>query len=69
MVILGVVDDLYPNPRPPPPPLLQASGLALPGSDLDVVILGVVDDLERPAEGFSTGQRKRRDSSRMTHLA
>ncbi len=31
----------------------QASGLALPGSDIDVVILGVVEDLATPAEGFS----------------
>ncbi|KAG1663570.1 hypothetical protein FOA52_013190 [Chlamydomonas sp. UWO 241] len=31
----------------------EAAGLALPGSDLDVVILGVVSDLCTPAQGFS----------------
>ena len=31
----------------------QASGLALPGSDLDIVILGVVKNLDTPAQGFA----------------
>ena len=35
-----------------PYPASQASGLALPGSDLDVVVLGVVQDMDKPAEGF-----------------
>lgn len=35
----------------------QATGLALPGSDLDIVILGASDELENPASGFSWDQR------------
>lgn len=31
----------------------QATGLALPGSDLDIVVLGASDDLANPATGFS----------------
>ncbi|MEW5308877.1 MAG: hypothetical protein WDW38_000801 [Sanguina aurantia] len=34
----------------------QASGLSLPGSDLDIVILGVMEDLATPAEGFRRGK-------------
>ncbi|GAX75766.1 hypothetical protein CEUSTIGMA_g3209.t1 [Chlamydomonas eustigma] len=37
----------------------QACGLALPGSDLDVVILGVVPDLTTPATGFSGHSKSR----------
>jgi DNA polymerase sigma len=36
----------------------QATGLALPGSDLDIVILGASDELENPASGFSWDQRQ-----------
>ena len=42
----------------------QASGLALPGSDLDVVILGVVEDLATPGAGFG----KRGKSNAVDHL-
>jgi hypothetical protein len=42
----------------PPLPLLQAAGLALPGSDLDVVVLGVAADLANPAEGYSWRERE-----------
>ena len=31
----------------------QATGLALPGSDLDIVVLGASDELANPATGFS----------------
>ena len=31
----------------------QATGLALPGSDLDIVVLGASDELANPASGFS----------------
>ena len=31
----------------------QATGLALPGSDLDVVVLGISDELASPASGFT----------------
>ena len=31
----------------------QATGLALPGSDLDIVVLGVSEDLQSPAAGFT----------------
>ena len=31
----------------------QATGLALPGSDLDVVVLGLSDELASPASGFT----------------
>ena len=40
--------------------LLQAAGLSLPGSDLDIVILGVVDDLDTPAQGFRKDQKVRK---------
>lgn len=44
----------------PPPPrlavLLQATGLALPGSDLDIVVLGVGATLTRAGTGFSKVQ-------------
>lgn len=43
--------------KPPPLPL-QAAGLALPGSDLDVVVLGVAADLANPAEGYSWRERE-----------
>eukprot|EP00232_Nephroselmis_pyriformis_P014730 CAMPEP_0182897910 /NCGR_PEP_ID=MMETSP0034_2-20130328/27173_1 /TAXON_ID=156128 /ORGANISM="Nephroselmis pyriformis, Strain CCMP717" /LENGTH=310 /DNA_ID=CAMNT_0025031851 /DNA_START=188 /DNA_END=1117 /DNA_ORIENTATION=- len=35
----------------------RATGLALPDSDVDIVVLGVVDDLENPALGFSRRER------------
>lgn len=31
----------------------QATGLALPGSDLDIVVLGVTDAMSNAAAGFS----------------
>ena len=31
----------------------QATGLALPGSDLDIVVLGVSDNMSNAAAGFS----------------
>ena len=31
----------------------QATGLALPGSDLDIVVLGVTDNMSHAAAGFS----------------
>lgn len=31
----------------------QATGLALPGSDLDIVVLGASDELANAATGFS----------------
>ena len=34
----------------------QATGLALPGSDLDIVVLGAGDTLERAGSGFSLSQ-------------
>ncbi|KXZ49555.1 hypothetical protein GPECTOR_20g409 [Gonium pectorale] len=37
----------------------QAAGLALPGSDLDLVVLGVMPHLATPAEGFGRQQRER----------
>lgn len=36
----------------------QATGLALPGADLDVVILGTVSELSRPGTGFSSAARE-----------
>ena len=42
----------------------QASGLALPGADLDVVILGVVEDLATPGSGFG----KRGKNAAVDHL-
>jgi len=36
----------------------QATGLALPGGDLDIVVLGVGPQLQRAATGFTTGQRR-----------
>lgn len=33
--------------------LLQATGLALPGADLDVVVLGAHSELQNPAQGYS----------------
>ncbi|KAL4528093.1 hypothetical protein Ndes2437B_g00206 [Nannochloris sp. 'desiccata'] len=36
----------------------QATGLALPGGDLDIVVLGVGPQLERAATGFTAGQRR-----------
>ena len=38
--------------------LLQATGLALPGSDLDIVVLGVGATLARAGTGFTKVQRK-----------
>ncbi|GFR51554.1 hypothetical protein Agub_g13973, partial [Astrephomene gubernaculifera] len=35
----------------------QAAGLALPGSDLDLVVLGVMPHLATPAEGFGAPAR------------
>jgi DNA polymerase sigma len=36
----------------------QATGLALPGGDLDIVVLGVGPQLQRAATGFTAGQRR-----------
>lgn len=33
--------------------LVQATGLALPGADLDVVVLGAHSELQTPAQGYS----------------
>jgi len=35
----------------------QATGLALPGADLDVVVLGASEELRRPGTGFSKVSR------------
>ncbi|KAK9827438.1 hypothetical protein WJX74_002466 [Apatococcus lobatus] len=37
----------------------QANGLSLPGSDLDIVILGVSDPLQQAGSGFAKNMRKR----------
>lgn len=36
---------------------MQATGLALPGADLDIVVLGSHSELESPATGFSLDAR------------
>ncbi len=46
----------FPPSRPPPQPA-QAAGLALPGSDLDLVVLGVTPNMARAAEGLSGAAR------------
>lgn len=46
-----MVDTLAPAPPLAPPP--QATGLALPGSDLDIVVLGVGATLKRAGSGFT----------------
>lgn len=47
----NTIFPIFPSLRP-----TQASGLSLPGSDLDIVILGVIEDLTTPAEGFRQGK-------------
>ncbi len=47
-----------PSSSSPSPSHPQATGLALPGSDLDIVILGVGAQLARAASGFSPVQRR-----------
>jgi hypothetical protein len=37
---------------------LQATGLALPGADLDVVVLGANTELQNPASGYSHEARQ-----------
>lgn len=37
---------------------LQATGLALPGADLDIVVLGNHSELQNPATGFSVEARR-----------
>ncbi len=41
----------------------QATGLALPGSDLDIVILNVGPHLQRAGSGFSQAQVRARPGS------
>lgn len=40
----------------PQPMVLQATGLALPGSDLDIVVLNVGPHLQRAGTGFTQAQ-------------
>jgi predicted nucleotidyltransferase len=46
----------------------QATGLALPGSDVDLVVLNVAPELRRPGSGFHFHQRKQLEVL-LEHLA